>query len=134
LTSTIKSGRTAGGGASYWHCPTAQCVPFGAPTAPVAGTCSNLLGNAGRNELVGPGLATFDFSLFKSIPVKRISENFNVQFRAEFFNLFNRPNFLPPLDNISLFNQSGGSVGGAGQIDATSTTSREIQFGLKLNW
>ena len=112
----------------------AQCVPFGAPAAPIAGTCSNLLGNAGRNELVGPGLATFDFSLFKNIPVKRVSENFNIQFRAEFFNFLNRPNFLPPLDNITLFNQSGGSVGGTGQIDATSTTSREIQFGLKVNW
>jgi len=93
-----------------------------------------LLGNAQRNSLIGPGLVDFDFSLIKNNYVRRISENFNVQFRAEFFSLLNPANFNPPTDNNALFNQSGKSVGGAGLIDSTSTTAREIQFALKIIW
>jgi len=107
-----------------------QCTPFNA--AP--GTCSNLLGNSGRNIVIGPGIATWDFSLFKNNHIKLISENFNVQFRAEFFNILNRPNFATPVDNSTLFDQNGNPVGGAGAVDKTSTTAREIQFALKLIW
>jgi hypothetical protein len=53
-------------------------------------------GNAGRNVLDGPGLATVDFSIVKNT---RATERLNVQFRAEFFNLFNRTNFNLP-DNF----------------------------------
>jgi hypothetical protein len=53
-------------------------------------------GNAGRNILDGPGLATVDFSIIKNT---RATERLNVQFRAEFFNLFNRTNFNLP-DNF----------------------------------
>jgi outer membrane receptor protein involved in Fe transport len=115
----------------------AQCVPFqpgGAGNPVIAGTCSNLLGNEGRNSVIGPGLVNLDFSLFKNNRVQRISENFNVQFRAEFFNLFNRSNFNAPIDNSTIFNQDGSPVGGAGLIDSTSTTAREIQFGIKVIW
>jgi hypothetical protein len=108
----------------------AACTPFSA----VPGSCSNLLGNAGRNSLIGPGLLNFDFSLFKNNYIKRISENFNVQFRAEFFNIFNHPNFASPTDNQTLFDQSGAPVPGAGLITATSTTAREIQLALKVIW
>jgi hypothetical protein len=110
----------------------AQCVPFqpGGPGNPVlTGTCSNLLGNGGRNEIYGPGLVNFDFSVFKN---NKIKENLNLQFRAEFFNLFNHSNFQPPIDNSTLFNGDGSSTGGAGLIDATSTANRQIQFALKL--
>ena len=105
----------------------ARCVPF--PAATLAGTCQNLLGNGGRNEIYGPGLVNFDFSLFKDTKIK---ENLNLQFRAEFFNVFNHSNFEAPIDNSTLFNQDGSAVGGAGSIDATSTSNREIQFALKL--
>ncbi len=108
----------------------AQCTAFA--TAP--GTCRNLLGNLGRNSIIGPGLVNLDFSLFKNNPIKRISETFNVQFRAEFFNVFNHSDFLAPIDNQTLFSQTGAPVGGAGAIDATSVPSREIQFGLKVIW
>ena len=90
---------------------------------------TNLLGNGGRNEVVGPGLVNFDFSLFKE---NKIKENLKMQFRAEFFNVFNHSNFESPIDNSTLFNQDGSPVGGAGLIDATSTANREIQFALKL--
>jgi hypothetical protein len=110
----------------------AQCVPFqpGGPGNPIAvGTCSNLLGNGGRNEVYGPGVTNFDFSLFKD---NRIKENLNLQFRAEFFNLFNHSNFEAPIDNSTLFDSTGAPIGSAGLIDATSTANRQIQFALKL--
>jgi hypothetical protein len=108
----------------------AQCTPF----STVPGSCANLLGNAGRNSVVGPGLVDYDFSLMKNIPLREVSQNFGLQFRAEFFNILNHANFATPVDNSTLFDQTGAPVGGAGSIDQTSTASREIQFGLKLNW
>jgi hypothetical protein len=114
-----------------------QCtrfVPGGLPNPPTPGTCSNLLGNSGRNILIGPGLSNFDMSLLKNNPIKKISESFNAQFRLEVFNIFNRANFKPPTGNNTLFDGSGGSVPGAGLITQTATTSRQIQFALKLIW
>ena len=108
----------------------ARCTPF--PTVP--GSCANLMGNAGRNTVIGPGLATFDFSLFKNNYIKKISESFNVQFRAEFFNILNRANFSTPFANEALFDQTGSPIGGAGALTQTSTPAREIQFALKLIW
>ena len=93
------------------------------------GTCSNLLGNAGRNEIYGPGFWNLDFSLFKNTQIK---ENLNVQFRVEFFNVLNHPTFQAPIDNQMLFNQDGSPVSGAGAIDTTAHNNREIQFGLKF--
>ena len=110
----------------------ASCTPFA--SASVGGTCQNLLGNSGRNTVVGPGLATLDFSLFKNNYIRKISENFNLQFRAEFFNLLNRPNFGTPVDNSTMFDQTGAAVPGAGALDTLSTSARQIQFALKLIW
>ncbi len=85
-------------------------------------------GNLGRDTLIGPSLATWDFSLLKDTPIR---ERFNLQFRAELFNLLNRPNFNTP--NAVVFTPAGVSPT-AGVITSTSTTSRQIQFGLKLLW
>ena len=93
-----------------------------------------LRGNLGRNTLIGPGLANFDFSLFKNNYIKRISDRFNAQFRAEFFNILNHPNFAPPLDNRNVFDSAGGRVANAGLITSTQTPSRQIQFAVKLIW
>jgi len=93
-----------------------------------------LFGNSGRNPLTGPGLVNLDFSLFKNFTVSRISESARIQFRAEFFNILNRANFAPPLNNDVLFNPNGSPIGGAGLINFTQTPSREIQFGLKVIW
>ncbi|HLJ23512.1 MAG TPA: TonB-dependent receptor [Candidatus Acidoferrales bacterium] len=115
----------------------AQCVNFPGATQPAPNGqvyCANLLGSETRNALIGPGLADFDMSFFKNNPIKKISESFNVQFRAEIFNILNHPNFVPPTDNEFLFNQDGSPVPGAGQITRTSTTSRQIQFALKFIW
>jgi hypothetical protein len=101
----------------------------------IPGTCMNLFGNNGRTSVIGPGLVDLDFSVFKNFHVEKISDSFNIQFRAEFFNIMNHANFQPPLDNKVLFNQDGSPVGStAGQITVTSTTSRQIQLGLKVIW
>jgi Carboxypeptidase regulatory-like domain len=107
-----------------------QCLTF----AGIPGTCANLRGNLGRNVVIGPGLSKLDFSVFKNNYVKRISENFNAQFRAEIFNIFNRANFGSPTDNLAVFDQNGVPVQTAGLLTSTQTTSRQIQFALKLIW
>jgi outer membrane receptor protein involved in Fe transport len=98
----------------------------------------NYLGNAGRNTLIGPGLNNFDMSLFKNTRFPAISESFNAQFRVEAFNIFNHANFAIPTGsngaNRVLFSQTGGINATAGQITSTTTTSRQLQFGLKLIW
>ncbi len=99
-----------------------KCFSFPAP---------GVLGNLGRNTLRGPGLQEFDFSLFKNWPFWR--ERMRLQFRAEFFNLFNRPNFQAP--KVKVFDGSGTPISTAGVLPSpTLTTEREIQFGLKLTW
>jgi len=100
---------------------------------PVPGTCLNLFGNAGRNTVVGPGLFNVDFSVFKNNYIRRISETLNIQFRAEFFNLTNHTNLQAPIKHNNIFNEDG-SLGGGGAINATSSDSRHIQFGLKIIW
>lgn len=108
----------------------ANCTAF----STVPGTCQNLVGNEGRNSVIGPRLTTWDLSIFKNNYIPKISDTFNAQFRAEFFNVLNHSNFLPPVDNDTLFTATGAPVAGAGALDATSTTSRQIQFALKLIW
>ena len=100
---------------SQWFNPNAFVLP-----AP--GT----FGNLGRGTLTGPGLADVDLSLFKNTAV---SERTSLQFRAEFFNAFNRVNFGPP--NTTVFS-SGAISASAGLITTLATNPRQIQFGLKL--
>ena len=95
---------------------------------------STQYGDAGRNTLIGPGLVALDFSLFKNIPLKKISEPSNLQFRFECFNCTNRINLNPPVDFNVIMDGAGNLVNGAGLIDSTSTTSRQIQLALKLSW
>ncbi len=120
---------------AFW---TANCDPapptFGGPLPPGDLRCFNLRGNAGRNILIGPGITSLDFSIFKNNRIKRISENFNIQFRAEIFNLLNHANFAPPTtpDNSDIFDSSGADTGVAGLLSRTTTTAREIQFAIKI--
>jgi len=108
------------------HFMKTECLAFPVP--------SNRWGTLGRNTLIGPGLSKLDFSVFKNNYVKRISENFNAQFRSEFFNILNKANFASPTDNLAVFDQNGQPVPSAGLITSTQTTSRQIQLALKLIW
>jgi hypothetical protein len=89
---------------------------------------SGFFGNAPRDNLVGPGLVTWDFSTIKDT---KLRESLSLQFRAEIFNLANRANFNTPA--LITFTPTGVS-GTAGAITSTSTTSRQVQFALKLLW
>jgi len=89
---------------------------------PTAGT----FGNVSRGSLRGPGLVNVDTSLFKKLT---ISERLNLQFRAEAFNIFNHATFSHPQQVVF----SGTAISpSAGVITQTATTSRQIQFALKL--
>jgi hypothetical protein len=97
--------------------------------------CANLRGNAGRNIMYGPGLVNLDSSLFKNIPIHKISESFVAQFRVEVFNILNHPSFQSPnLVNSDIFNSDGTANTSAGALTATTTSARQVQFALKLSW
>ncbi len=89
---------------------------------------SGFYGNLGRDTLIGPGLATWDLSFLKDTPIR---ESLNLQFRAEAFNVLNHANFNSP--NAVVFTPTGVSPT-AGVITSTATSSRQIQFGLKVLW
>jgi hypothetical protein len=88
-------------------------------------------GNAGRNQLYGPGTRQFDLSLFKNIHFSA-DERMRLQFRAEVFNIFNTPQFNNP--GTSIGNLTAGTITSAGQPPLFQRTSREIQLALKLYW
>jgi hypothetical protein len=114
---TAFSGSIVQGSPTQWFNPNAFVLP-------AAGTW----GNVGRGILIGPGLVDVDASLFKTT---RIRERATVQFRAEFFNALNHVNFGTP--NATVF--SNGAISpSAGLITSTATTSRQIQFSLKLGF
>jgi len=91
---------------------------------PTAGT----YGNSGRNQYLSPGLASFDTSFFKAFSIR---EGMNLQFRAEAFNLLNHSNFVSP--RLGVFTGANRSTSAA-LINRTSTTSRQLQFALKLTF
>ena len=108
------------GKAGQWFNPNAFLAP---PTN------SGFFGNAGRDIIPGPGLGTWDFSVLKATAIR---ERVQLQFRAEIFNLLNRANFNTP--NLIVFTSPSGPSPTAGAITGTSTTARQVQFGLKLLW
>jgi hypothetical protein len=109
----------------YPHTP-AQWFNPSAFSTPATGT----FGNVSRDSLIGPGLVNLDLSAVKNT---RLSERNTLQFRAEFFNVLNHTNFLTPNEVVYTSATSGISPT-AGVITATSTTSRQIQFGVKLQF
>jgi hypothetical protein len=85
----------------------------------------NTYGNSGPNILDADGLINQDIALIKNFVLPFLGEGANLQFRAEFFNAFNHPNFRPPIGNIQ------SAV--VGTITST-LDARIIQFGLKLHF
>jgi hypothetical protein len=96
---------------------------FNTPDAAWGVPAQFTFGNSGRNILRGPGRVNFDWSMFKDFLA---SERYRLQFRAEFFNLFNTPQFDLP----------NGSIGNpaAGRITGTAGANRQIQLGLRLSF
>ena len=83
------------------------------------------------NVLQGPGLAELDLSASKKF---FLTERWNLQFRAELFNLFNRANLNTPNPVVFATAAPAAASPTAGVISSTTTTSRQVQFGLKLLW
>jgi hypothetical protein len=103
-------------------------------SAPAYGT----VGNLGRNTLTGPGYADWDFSLLKAT---QVTEQLRLQFRAEFFNVLNHTNLQMPNEVVFSAGPTQGSTASqqavatpnpAGGVITAASTSRQIQFGLKL--
>jgi hypothetical protein len=110
---------------SQWFNPEAYLTP-------IPGT----FGNAARDSLSGPGLRDADISLVKAISLR---ERLRAQFRAELFNVLNPSNFTTP--NAVVFSTgptpskpltSAEVSPTAGVVTATATTSRQVQFALKV--
>jgi len=110
----------------------------GTATASAAGTD---IGNVGRNCLRGPRQVNLDFSIAKHFP---FAESRSLEFRAEFFNAFNHPNFANPISNLNALIASGGSIdpttgqvlnpGNFGRIISTSNNPRIVQLSLKFSF
>jgi hypothetical protein len=124
------------GGPGYWS-PTAFCAPtvIGDPEPifnPATGGFTTLrsateFGNAGVGILMGPGQFNFDSALLKTT---RIREGQSLQFRAEFFNVFNHAQFaFTGLKNVNSFAPDGRATDA--EIRGTSVNPRVIQLGLK---
>ena len=112
------------------------CSPnpvLGGPDQYFNGNCfllpeAGFYGNLGPNTLIGPGLASFDVSVLKRFQLR---EEQRLEFRSEFFNVLNHPNFDVPSAQ-TVFLTGGVRAAGAGRITRTVTTSRQVQFGLKF--
>jgi hypothetical protein len=99
-------------------------IPIGVPSG--TGPNQGVFGTLGRNTFRGPGMANFDMAVIKDTPLftRDGRERASLQFRAEFFNVFNIVNFGLPSNTLL------GS--GFGEISRTAGTSRQIQFSLKM--
>ncbi|MEW6730376.1 MAG: TonB-dependent receptor [Acidobacteriota bacterium] len=117
-----------------------QVIPSSGGLA-LAGALGTDIGSLGRNILRGPRQTNVDFSLIKRFAV---GESRNLEFRAEFFNLFNQVNLANPISDLNAILASGGSIdpntgriinpGAFGRIISTSNNPRIIQFTLKFNY
>jgi hypothetical protein len=128
-------GQRGGNGPDYFSIP----VFVGGGTGPNQGR----FGTLGRNSFRGPAYYNYDFAFIKDTPFGRRpsgAERMDLQFRAEFFNLFNIVNMGLPANTLGVITHSDASgnmatisrTNGFGQISKTAGNSRQIQFSLKL--
>ena len=94
-------------------------------------------GNLGSNTLISPGIANMDITFTKNTRLPFLGEAGSLQFRTEFYNILNRPNFGDPSMTIFRRPRRGRPTerrlySTAARIDDTRTTSRQLQFGLKV--
>jgi hypothetical protein len=130
----------------------APCTWLAAPPDPAGSEAdctpgTRHFGNLGRNSLAGPSFKEFNFSVFKNTP---ISERVTLQLRAEFFNIFNHPNFCNPampnfIADIGAPDGATGRHTGFYQVTATGDVGignpflggggpRGIQFAAKITF
>ncbi len=133
-SSNLTSGKSAGclgvpagtplGTQTMWFDPCAFSIqPIG------------FLGNASRDIIPGPGTATLDLSIAKDTGIKGLGEAAKLEFRAEAFNILNHANFAPPGNTVFAGTQDvQAPLSTAGLIQRTSTSSRQLQFSLRLSF
>jgi hypothetical protein len=115
-------------GTTYYSAPgstgQAQCA-----AANPGITCGTLFGNSGSGIIQGPGQFNFDLSILKTT---HITERHTVQFRAEFFNALNHPQFTNPnYGQGAIYALPNFAAGNFGQITSTSVNPRIVQLALK---
>ena len=103
-------------------------VPSGFAFSPAAFAVppTGQLGNVGRNTLRGGKYLNTDFGVLRTFTLPFLGENRNLQFRAEFFNVYNNVNFTLPVTTLS--------SSAFGRYTSNATSPRVIQFGLKFNF
>src|SRR5262245_22372239 len=95
-------------------------------------TCGTLFGNSGTGIIRAPGQCNFDLSILKTT---RITQRHTVQFRAEFLNAFNHPQFTNPhFGQGAIYALPNFAAGNFGQITSTSVNPRIIQLALKYSF
>lgn len=106
---------------------------LGTPRWPVieAGSTATNFGNSGVGIVTGPGQNNSDFAVIKRTPLRLLGEGGNIEFRTEFFNVFNHPQFGNPDSSVGSTNAVSPTFG---LISTTSVNPRIIQFGLKVNF
>jgi hypothetical protein len=89
-------------------------------------------GSVGRNEIIGPGVATVDLAFTRQVPWAALGPGGRIELRLEIFNAFNRVNLGPP--SLVVFSGTTGdpSLASFGQIRSTSTSARQVQLGARL--
>jgi hypothetical protein len=97
----------------------------GPPAAPGDPTPTRF-GSSPVGIIHGPGQVNTDLSVLKTFPLRKLSESTNLEFRADFFNLFNHPQFNTP--------DTERQSASFGQVTGTVVAPRVIQFALKFNF
>lgn len=114
--------------------PNTPCGPLQTGTCFFSMPAAGNIGQMGRNAFYGPSYTDFDFSLQKNF---RITENKKFRFQADFFNIFNHPNFDLPNSNLQLAPNASGIVTAsstAGTITNMNGNPRLMQLGLRFDW
>ena len=123
----------ASGGPGFINAAALTTIPIVGATPGVAGTGGTGWGNLGATPMLGPGQFNFDVIVAKTTRVGGIHENGALQFRAEFFNIFNHSQFGNPALGGGVSTPVGNNFaqGNFGQITAMSVNPRLMQFALK---
>jgi hypothetical protein len=130
------------GNINQWYNPAMFSIAPNCTGPGLTGCSATLgqLGNSGRDILYGPHTRNWNFSLVKDTKLRFLGESGSVQFRTEFFNILNHPNFATPSSlnfngdpgDLSPFSEKHGKSAGA--ITSTIQTPRQIQFALRVQF
>lgn len=111
---------------NYFNVAALGCAP---PTVAFGDATATDFGNSGVGAVLGPGQFNFDMSVMKNT---KLMEGLSMQFRADFYNAFNHPQFFPPLGGFGSLGFEDVTSSASRRITSTSVNPRLIQFGVKF--